>query len=169
MQDHDVLQQVHHAFWLITQELGTSFSRDKLFWLIERSRGKPLKLEQRALPVGYLGCCFALRDVDVVCVRVGLAPERSLFVELHEASHFLLRHVPRLSVGPATPSYDEYRAYADPFIRNKALYRSVYDKPQERAAELLGRTLAKAVRNYERAQTLPLAVVYLYGEERSIS
>jgi hypothetical protein len=168
MQDHDVLQQVHHAFWLITQELGTSFSRDKLFWLIERSRGKPLKFEQCDLPAGYLGYCFALRDADVVCVRAGLAPERSLLVELHEASHFLLRHVPRLSLGPATPSYDEYRKHADSFLRTEALYRSVYDRPQERAAELLGRALAKAVRKYEQAHTLPLPVAYLYGEERLV-
>jgi hypothetical protein len=169
--DREVLPQVQRVFALVHHELGASFGRDKLFWLVERTRGKPLRYERRDLPSGQPGCCFALLDVDVICVRVGLPPARARFVDFHEAGHFLLQHVPRLSLGDDTPTYAEYCAHADQAVLAHALHRSVYDKPEEWAAELLGRQLSAVVRRYEDAHAdqvpaLPQPMALLYGDER---
>lgn len=171
MHDHEVLPQVHHIFNLVRTELGPTFGRDRLFWLVARSRGRPLMYEQRPLRAGYHGCCFGLLDVDVICVRSNLAPERARFVDLHEASHFFLQHVPRHSFGEDTPSYAAYCQHADAGIFARALHRSVYDRPTERAAELLGRLFAPMVRHYDRVRdghvaTLPPSLVDLYGDEQ---
>ncbi len=171
MQNNDVLEHVQRTFNVVNQTLGRSYSREKLFWLVERSRGKPLKYEERKLPSGYPGCCFALQDVDVVCVRAGLEPGRKLWVDLHEAGHFLLQHVPRLSFGAETPSYDEYRQHIDQIPLDQALCRSVFDEPPEQAAELLGRSLATIIRRYEQSQikstiTLPPSMASIYGDEK---
>ena len=104
-------------------------------------------------------------------MRVGLPPARARFVDFHEASHFLLQHVPRLSLGADTPSYAEYCSHADQAVLAHALHRSVYDRPEEWAAELLGRQLAAVIRRYEdahadQALALPLPMVSLYGDER---
>ncbi len=174
MQNNDVLEHVQRTFNVVNQTLGRSYSREKLFWLVERSRGKPLKYEERKLPSGYPGCCFALQDVDVICVRAGLESGRKLWVDFHEASHFLLQHVPRLSFGAETPSYNEYRQHIDQIPLDQALCRSVFDEPPEQAAELLGRSLATVVRRYQRGQaqqvvTLPTPIASIYGDERLAS
>ncbi len=155
-------QDVQHVLSIIVQHLGETFSFEQLAWFTTCCRGKPLKIEEQPMPVGITGCCFALRDADVVFVRIGLDPIRSLAVRLHECSHFLLRHVPRFSVGTITPTYAEFH---DHFDLRLATCRSVYDKPSETSAEMLATLLIARVMKYEQEHATPLSVVYLYGDE----
>lgn len=167
MQKHRQFDQVHQVVRVVTQELGDAFSLARLLWFIERLRAKPVRLEERPLPVGIPGCCLALRDTDVVFVRANLDGTRWLLVRLHECSHFLLQHVPRYSKKIGTYTFEEFLTAPD---LECALLRSltarpmaVEDQEREDAAELLAELLAPHVHTDESLSQAAIDV-YGYGE-----
>ncbi len=158
------LADVHQVVHLVTKELGDAFSLDRLLWLIRSCRGKPIRLEERQLPVGIPGCCVALRDTDVVFVRDTLDESRWLLVRLHECSHFLLQHVPHESNKIGHYTFEESLTTPD---LECALLRSLTARPispedQERedAAELLAVLLAPHV---QPDGSLSQAAIDVYG------
>lgn len=167
MHTHRHLVQVHQVVRLVTQELGDVFSLDRLLWFIAHCRGKPVRLEERPLPVGIPGCCLALHDTDVVFVRSNLDGARWLLVRLHECSHFLLQHVPQASKGVGHYTFAEFFTAPDlEFATLRSLTTrptSAEDQEREDAAELLAVLLGPHVHIDE---SLGQAAIdtYRYGE-----
>jgi hypothetical protein len=156
---------VQPVFELITHRLGEHFAFHDLTQLIEAGRAKPLRIEERPLYLaGTTGYCFPLQDVDVIVVRAGLDPPRSLMVRLHECSHFLLRHIPRSS----TISYREYCDRPELLLKVYRIQRAMYDEPKEQAAETLGTLLAERILQHDAQQhekSTPALIVELFGSE----
>lgn len=155
---------VTHTFRLITKYLGDSFTLDEILQFVEQCRGKEVVLVEQAMPTGTTGFCFAFRDVDLIVIRQGLDPVRRVAASLHECSHFLLRHIPRVSAGPGTPSFGEF---AQSNVQQHAVCRSqetAYDAPQEQAAETLATLLMECVEQKEREQQgMPPTVQEMWG------
>jgi len=164
VQKHRQLDQVHQVVRLVTQDLGETFSLDRLLWFIKHCRGKPIRVEQRPLPAGIPGCCLALRDTDVVFVRSQLDEARWLFVRLHECSHFLLQHIPKASKGVGHHTFAEFLTAPDlEFALFRSLTRrhiSAEDQEREDAAELLAALLLPHVHV---DQSLSQAAIDTYG------
>lgn len=152
----------HHTFTLITTYLEDSFSLEDLLQFIAGCRGKErVLIEEQVLPTGITGFCFAFQDVDLIVVRQGLDPVRHLAVCLHECAHFLLRHVPRLSVGSTTGTFAEFVEHGQ---LQHTLYRSTsltWDQVQEQEAEVLATLLMPCVENEMNA--VPQIVKDVYG------
>src|SRR5689334_10906254 len=91
-----VSQEVAQLYAAIIEELSESFSWHLLLAHVAYMRNKPIRIEELALPIGVTGACFAFRDRDVIIVRKGLDPLRSLATRLHECAHLALGHVVRL-------------------------------------------------------------------------
>jgi hypothetical protein len=139
-----ILPDVTRVYAEIIEDLGTAFSWNMLLAQVTYKRNKPIHLEEVPLPVGVTGACFAFQDIDVIVVRKGLDPLRSLATRLHECAHLLLGHVRRLPV-----------TYAE-FLRNPdakdALYRdrtTAYDLPHEADAETLATLLLECIERRE--------------------
>jgi hypothetical protein len=151
MSNHEAAN-VSHVFNLITSYLGESFTLSEITQFVEQCRGKEVILVEQALPVGTTGFCFAFKDVDLIVVRQGLDPVRRIAACLHECSHFLLQHIPRVSAGPTTPSFEEFTQSVP---LQQVVYRSqetAYDTLQEQTAETLATLLMQCMRQGERNQ-----------------
>ena len=160
--EEQLIADVQRTFRSILLALGETFSRELLLAEVAYRRVKPLKIEQVAFPVGTTGCCIALKDVDVIFVRMGLEPLRALVTELHECAHLLLDHVP---VWPVT--YAELLHCPD---LQYVVYRdraTVYKTARETGAEALGRLITKRVIDYEvekRQRSIPSVVLDLWED-----
>lgn len=150
---------VHDAYQLITDFLTDTFSPDQLLAFIgsQRNKAHGVQVLRLNLPPGTTGCAIGLRDADVIGIRKDVTADLYWFMFGHEASHFLLKHVPSLSAGDNTASLAEFLRSTD--IQH-ALFRdrtiSKHD-PKEMSAEQLGRHVKKCFDRY-RAQ-LPESLV----------
>ncbi len=150
---------VQHAYRLIVEYLGTSFSLDSLLDFLAACRGKSVRLEEQTLPIGITGYCFAFQDVDLIVVRYRLDPVRRLGTCLHECAHFFLRHIPRTSAGEATTTF---AAFVEQHVQGDVdRLRACYDEPQERAAEMLATLLIAHVDGT--AHHIPETARQMYG------
>ncbi len=169
MQKQQALAVVYQVVHLVTQDLGDTFSLDRLLWYIRCCRGKPIRLEERGLPVGTPGCCLALRDTDVVFVRSNLDDARWLLVRLHECSHFLLQHVPQTSKGIGQYTFEEFLTTPDlEFALLRSLAKrpeSAEDQAREDAAELLAALLLPHV---QVDPVLSHAAIATYGYDTGV-
>lgn len=139
----EISEEVQRVFALIVRHLGNTFSLDELILFTAGCRGKPLVVEQKAMPVALSGCCLALQDVDLIVTRRNLDDILTRAVTLHEIAHLLLRHLPVLSDGPATPPYAAFHLpYPAPALVARHLS---YDDPREQDAELLATLLLDCV------------------------
>lgn len=150
--EHGVSQEVAQIYATIIEELGESFSWHLFLAQVAYMRNKPVHIEELSLPIGVTGACFAFRDMDVVVVRKGLDPLRSLATRLHECAHLVLGHVVTLPFAYADVLHD-------PDIPG-ALYRdrtTAYDTPHEAAAETLATLLLTSIeRNVQERRTMPM-------------
>jgi len=164
VQKQHALADVYQVVHLVIQDLGDTFSLERLLWFIRICRGKPIRVEERPLPAGTPGCCLALCDTDVVFVRANLDGTRWLLVRLHECSHFLLQHVPQTSKGIGQYTFEEFLTTPDlEFAMLRSLTvrpASVEDQEREDAAELLATLLAPHVHI---GHTLSHAAIATYG------
>lgn len=112
-----ISERVQFIFRATTHVLGESFSRERLIQFTEAMRSKRLVIEYDIMPTAMSGYCIALQDADFICTRVGLDPILTDAACFHEIAHLLLGHIPHLSNGPTTPSYDT-------FIRSRNAYRT---------------------------------------------
>lgn len=136
----EVSPDVAQIYSAIIEELGEAFSWHLFLAHVAYMRNKPVRIEELSLPIGVTGVCFAFRDTDVVVVRKGLDPLRSLATRLHECAHLVLGHVVRLPL-----TYAEF--LQNPDLKG-AVYRdrtTAYDAPHEADAETLGTLLLACV------------------------
>jgi hypothetical protein len=117
----------------IRRELGRQFSLTLLQAHIAYLRNKPLRVEEAAMRIGVTGACFALDDCDLALVRRGLTGRRQVMTHLHEYGHILLGHAPQLSI-----TYAQFKELPS---GDQMLCRSIYDTPNEQAAETLASLL----------------------------
>lgn len=162
MIDEELVAEVQGTFQSILYVLGETFSRELLRAEVAYRRVKPLKVESVILPVGITGCCVALKDSDMIFVRTGLDPLRTLTTELHECAHLLLNHVPACTV-----TYAEFLQSPD---LQYVVYRdrsTAYNTAREKVAEMLGRLITKRVTEHEdmkRQNSVPPVVLDLWGD-----
>lgn len=145
--DYEVSQNVAQIYGAIIEELGETFSWNLLLAHVAYMRNRPIQITEIALPVGVTGSCFAFQDTDVVVVRNGLDPLRSLAARLHECAHLVLGHVIRLPL-----TYAEF--LQNPDLKG-AMYRdrtTAYDAPHEADAETLGTLLLACINRHTQAQ-----------------
>src|SRR5919199_3252161 len=124
----------------VVQFLGETFTLDDLVLHIAGRRGKPLHILEHPLEVATTGCCLALIDADIIIIRAGLSPSRYLNTYLHECAHFLLHHIPQVTVGAEQWTFETF--LEDVNFQNVRRRTSMYDKPCEDAAESLATLLA---------------------------
>lgn len=140
---------VQHTFKLVVSVLGSNFPLAALVNLVELHRGKPLRIEEDVMPVGMTGYCIALHDVDLVCTRSHLDEVLKRSAQLHEIAHLLLGHLPQLSYGETTPSYETFLKRRD---LRQAVFRThinAYLAPEEWSAETLGTLLLECIMREE--------------------
>lgn len=159
-------QEVEQAFARVTKELHSLFSLDGIRGLIELQRNKPLLIEGDTMPVGLSGYCLALKDVDLICTRIGLDEILTRATILHEFAHLLLGHVPLLQNGAGTPTYAVFVHARDRLQAAQRDHSSAYAKPEEQAAEILATLLLRSIEQEE--EKIPQSVKYMYGYEESI-
>ncbi len=162
---------VYTAFRLITRHLGATFPLERLLDFIAVCRGKGMvRVEEQVLPIEKSGYCFAFQDVDLIVIRSGLHADRWLHACLHECAHFLLRHIPRVSAGATTPTFDEF---VDSTDLRQAVYRSqvlagdhstAYDTPDEWTAETLATLLLPCIQP-RGDDDMPPSARDLYGDD----
>ena len=141
----DSVQKVLH---LITTHLGKTFSLQDLILFTSACRGKKLIFEQKKVPNAITGYCLALQDVDLIVTRTGMDEILSRATELHEMAHLLLRHLPSLSYGAATPTYAAFRDFQNPLAGT--LHRDGgYADPREQDAEMLATLLLDCITRKE--------------------
>src|SRR5256885_33200 len=109
------LARVHRRFDLVVGFLPTRgmLARRDIEKVVEGLRGVPLRIEDepavlrdgKRLLARMTGACLALRDEDLVLVRMRLDQLTTDAVVLHEIAHLLLNHVPRPSDPSSVPSY----------------------------------------------------------------
>lgn len=156
----EVSDAVQNALHLIVTHLGKTFSLQELILFTAGCRGKKLLFEQKKVPVAITGYCLALQDVDLIVTRAGMDEILSRATELHEMAHLLLRHLPALSYGPATPTYAAFRDFEHP--RHGTVHRDGgYDDPREQDAELLATLLLDCITRKE--SSLPEVFKDVYG------
>jgi len=160
MQPH-VQHEVHRIFGLTQGILSDTFSFNALADFTALCRKKPLRIEEEVLPVAITGYCVALHDVDLICTRQGLDTILMVTARLHEIAHLLLGHIPALSMGDTTPSYETFMHHRD--LRS-AFYRthvSAYETPSEYAAETLATLLLKCI--FREQNSMPQLARDLYS------
>ncbi len=144
----EISDSVQNVLHLIMTHLGRTFSLQELILFTAGCRGKKILFERKKVPVAITGYCLALQDVDLIVTRAGMDEILSRATELHEIAHLLLRHLPSLSYGPATPTYAAFRDFANPpdgtFHRDNR-----YDDPREQDAELLATLLLDCIARKE--------------------
>jgi len=157
----DVTHEAYRVFDLTRAVLSDTFSFDALADFASLCRKKPLRIEDEVLPVAITGYCIALRDVDLICTRRGLDAILMGAARLHEIAHLLLGHIPSLSMGDATPSYEEFVHHRN---MDPAFYRahiSAYELPSEYAAETLATLLLKCT--FREQHSMPRLVREFYS------
>lgn len=159
--------EIERRFNLIKEHLGSTFTLEELLDFIAGCRGKEdVVLVKQPLPPGQWAYCFAFRDKDLIVVRENLDPLRQLTACLHECSHFLLRHIPRVSAGPTTATFAEFQHHGN---LREAVYHAViaesnmYTDPQEWSAETLATLLADCIKTDD--EDIPQLARDLYGDE----
>jgi hypothetical protein len=139
----EISDEVKRVFELIVRHLGRTFSLDELILFAAGCRGKSLLFEQKPMPVALSGYCLALKDVDLIVTRKNLDGILTQAVKLHEIAHLLLRHLPALSDGPATPTYAAFQSHEP--SRSLVSRNLSYDDPREQDAELLATLLLDCI------------------------
>lgn len=151
---------VDAAYTAVFEVLGDSFTCDELIRLVELYRGKPLRIETAALPIGISGYCVGLRDLDLIRTRNNLDTILLDTVRLHELAHLLLGHITDCPL-----TYAEFAGRADMQQGLQRAHAGRYAQPQEQAAEMLATLLLECVLREQ--QAIPQMVRALYGETRS--
>lgn len=148
---------VDAAYVAVTRVLGKAFTRAELIRLVELQRGKPLKIEETALPIGVTGYCVALHDVDLIRIRVNLDGILANVAFLHELAHLLLGHIANSPI-----SYADFVRCADIQPSAWRTHTGRYEVPQEHDAETLATLLLECI--FKEKRSIPQLARELYGE-----
>jgi len=134
----------------IVDFLTDTFEPKQLIAYIDAQRNKPLgtKVLRLDLPNGVSGCALGLADADIIGIRKDIKADVYWYMFGHEASHFLLKHVPLLSAGTNTATFKEFMRSRD--IRYAMLRDRVNHKrdPREKSAEKLGQMIEDCIERY---------------------
>lgn len=144
-----VSDEVQRTYKLVVDQLGEAFSFKTLTLLIETLRNKRLHFEQERTPLAIAGYCVALQDVDLIVTRMGMDEILTQTVKLHEIAHLLLRHVPRFSDGPSTPTYKQFQYRRAPKHSVYRAHSTMYDDHREQDAETLATLLLDCINREE--------------------
>ena len=156
---------VVRVFQNMTTLFGPSFTITDIIRYIEALRQKDIRIEHAGMPTDISGYCVSLRDVDLICIRHGLDPQRVLFALLHELSHLLLGHIARHHGDERVYSYAEFIDHReDTSVRPVGVLRSIYDNAHEVAAETLATLLMTGISRQE--QETPRLARLIYGDTR---
>lgn len=168
--DSDISPLVQRTFAALAAALDDTFSLKLLQELIQLTRGKSLRWVEAALPVAVSGCCLALRDVDLICLRAGLDSYLKQMTSLHELAHLLLGHVPLYADGEGTrTSQDIHETTSNrslPDAPTMLDLRSLvlvtgYEAEQEYDAEMLATLLYERIEQQQ--AMVPLSARHLHG------
>ncbi len=139
------LKKVYRTFHGIKSMLEDSFPFKHLVDFTELCRGKPLLVEQDAMPIAMTGYCVALLDVDLICTRTGLDSVLTHATCLHEIAHLLLGHIPITLDGPSTPDYSTFLHHRNIASVVKRLYADQRSTQHELEAETLATLLVDCI------------------------
>lgn len=157
------MDPIQHVLNLLRQEIGETFDLRALTDEIAAWRGKRIVFEEVPLPIGITGFCIGLRDVDLICIRNDLNPERRLVTQLHELGHLALGHLPRFCKGRETPTYAQFQQERATWL-SSASYRSYgeqYNQEQEIETEALATALLIPILRHQ--HQIPPTARDLYG------
>jgi hypothetical protein len=151
--------QVQDALQTLVEFIGEKFTSEDLDLYISARRGKQLHILEHRLDPATSACCVALEDADVIFIRAGLSLRDHLNAYLHECSHFLLRHIPHVTEGAEGWTFESLMEKID--FQHVVRRNSIYDDPQEEAAEILATVMLELISNTEAA--IPQTVLSMYG------
>jgi hypothetical protein len=138
---------VQQVFIQLTANGNAELTFDRLREDVECYRNKPLLIEVDTMPVSMSGYVVGLKDVDLICTNPDLDDLLTSLTILHELAHLRLNHVPKLSNGPSTPTYDEFIRHRDPKYAFLRSHSNGFEDVTEGDAELLATLLLEYMLN----------------------
>jgi hypothetical protein len=149
------------VYEVVVASLSHAFSFNELLRVLERVfTQKTIVVVRATLPIDTTGRTYHLTDVILIQINADIDDNHALLVSLHEIGHILFNHVQKTDL-----TYREF-ALAEqagrisdlPVVHRKLA--TLYDKPQEHAAEAIADLFIECVTNYE--TSMPLLAQDLY-------